>query len=121
MRLRDSAVWLTGLAADQPAEWRRLRRIRGRIYSTISTLAAEIVTSPEPIPFEELNRSSFRPIRPGTAWGRVFDCAWLRVTGDVPAGAADAVVLLGIRGEGLVVSSEGDVLDGISTVWQQAD
>ena len=114
-------MWLIGPAVDQPAEFRRLRRIRSRIYSTVAPLRAEIVRSPEPIPFDELDRSAFTPIKPGTAWGRVFDCAWLRITGEVPPGVTDPVVLLGIRGEGLVVAPDGEILDGISTVWQQGD
>ena len=121
MGLRSSAVWLLGLAAEQPREYRRLLRIRDRIYSTVAPLQAEIVTSPEPIPFDELDRRAFRPIKPGTAWGRVFDCAWLRITGEVPPEVTDAVVLLGIRGEGLVVAPDGQILDGVSTVWQQGD
>ena len=121
MGLLDSAVWLIGPAVDQPEEFRRLRRIRSRVYSIVAPLTAEIVRSPEPIAFDDLDRTAFRPLKPGTAWGRVFDCAWLRISGEVPPGVTDPVVLLGIRGEGLVVSAEGDILDGISTVWQQGD
>ena len=121
MGLLDTAVWLLGPVVDQPVEFQRLRRIRRSIYSTVAPLRAEIVRSPEPIPFDELDRDSFEPIKPGTAWGRVFDCAWLRITGEVPPGVTDAVVLLGIRGEGLVVAPDGEILDGISTVWQQGD
>ncbi|KQQ95443.1 hypothetical protein ASF62_02625 [Leifsonia sp. Leaf325] len=115
------ASWLFGLPAQQPAEYRKLTRIRERVYSTVAELTAEIVRSPEPIPFAELDRSAFRPLKPGTHWGKVFDCAWLRITGEVPVGAENAVVLLGIRGEGLVHSAEGELLDSVSTVFQQGD
>ena len=117
----EPAVWLLGIAADQPVEYRRLRRIRRRIYSTVGQLEAEIVRSPEPIAFDDLDRSAFAPLRPGTSWGKIFDCAWLRITGPVPAGVTDPVVLLGIRGEGLAVAADGTILDGISTVFQQGD
>ena len=112
---------LGGFSLRQPAEYRRLRRIRDRIHTTIAPLAAEILTSPEPIPFAEIDRSGFRPLKPGTAWGETFDCAWLRITGSVPAGVDDTIVMLGIRGEGLVYSAEGEVLDSVSTVWIQGD
>lgn len=115
------ASWLFGLPAQQPAEYRRLMRIRCRVYTPIAKLKAEIVRSPEPIPFEELDRSAFTPLRPGAHWGKVFDCAWLRITGDVPHGAENAVVLLGIRGEGLIHSADGELLDSVSTVFQQGD
>ena len=112
---------LGGYALRQPREYGRLRRIRERIYTVVAPLRAEVLRSDEPIPFAELDRTAFRPLRNGAAWGAKFDCAWLRITGDVPAGAADAVVMLGIRGEGLVYSATGEVLDSVSTVWIQGD
>ena len=115
------ASWLFGLPAQQPAEYRRLMRIRRRVYTPIATLTAEIVRSAEPIPFEALDRSAFTPLRPGSHWGKVFDCAWLRITGEVPAGAENAWCMLGIRGEGLVHSADGELLDSVSTVFQQGD
>src|SRR4051794_17112093 len=89
MGLLDSAVWLIGPAVDQPEEFRRLRRIRSRVYTNVAPLGAEIVRSPEPIAFEQLDRTAFRPLKPGTAWGKIFDCAWLRITGQVPPGTRD--------------------------------
>jgi alpha-mannosidase len=119
--MRGAAAWLFGLATEQPREYRRLLRIRRRIYTTIAPLDAEIVRSDEPIPFDQVDASAFVPIRPGTAWGKKLDCAWLRISGTIPAGHEAAVVLLGIRGEGLIYSANGEVLDSVSTVWQQAD
>ena len=119
--MRGFAEFLFGLAARQPREYRRMLRIRAAIYTTVAPLHAEILRSDEPIPFDAIDRSAFRPIDGGTAWGRKYDCAWLRVTGDVPEGAEDAVVLLGIRGEGLIVSPTGQVLDSVTTVFLQGD
>jgi len=115
------AAWLFGLAAEQPGEYRRLLRIRKRVYREVAPLRAEIVRSDEPIPFAELDRSAFRPLRPGAAWGKKLDCAWLRITGSVPAAHPGAVVMLGIRGEGLIYSPDGTPVDSVSTVWIQAD
>jgi len=115
------AAWLFGLKVQQPAEYRRLMRIRNRIYTRVGSLKAEIVRSAEPIPFADLDRTAFTPLRNGTHWGSVFDCAWLRITGTVPEGAGNAVLMLGIRGEGLVHSAQGDLLDSVSTVFQQGD
>lgn len=113
--------WLFGLAAQNPGEYRRIRHIRRRVYTPVATLNAQILRSPEPIPFDDLDPAAFRPLRPGTAWGKVFDCAWLRITGDVPAGLENPVVMLGIRGEGLVFAPDGEILDSVSTVFQQGD
>jgi alpha-mannosidase len=115
------AAWLFGLSAEQPAEYQRLMRIRKGIYTPVANLRAEIVRSAEPMPFGELDRSAFVPFRAGQSWGTVFNCAWLRITGDVPAGIRDPVVMLGIRGEGLVLSPQGELLDSVSTVFQQGD
>jgi alpha-mannosidase len=113
--------FLFGYRVQQPREYLRLRRIRNRIYTKVAPLQAEIVRSDEPVAFADIDRAGFRPIRAGTAWGRVFDCAWLRVTGEVPAGIRNPVVMLGIGGEGLVYSSEGEVVDAVTTVFQQGD
>ena len=115
------AAWLFGLAAEQPREYRRLLRIRRDVYKPIAQLTAEILRSDEPIPFNQLDRHAFLPLRPGTAWGKKLDCAWLHITGTVPAGHNGAVALLGIRGEGLIYTPSGEVVDSVSTVWIQAD
>ena len=115
------AAFLLGLKVQQPREYRRLMRIRKRIYSRVSTLHAEILRSPEPIAFDDIDRSAFVPLKDGTAWGKVFDCAWLRITGTVPAGTVEPLVLLGIRGEGLVYAPDGTLLDSVSTAFQQGD
>lgn len=116
-----------GLPVEQPRAYRRLRRIRDRVHRTVADLRVEILTSPEPTPFGQWSAGDFRPIRPGTRWGRVFDCAWLRITGEVPAGVTvgtgpgEASLMLGIRGEGLVHDRDGVVLDSVSTAFQQGD
>jgi alpha-mannosidase len=115
------ATWLWGLRAEQPREFRRLVAIRRRIYRTVAPLHAEVVRSSEPIPFDQLDRSTFRRLRNGGSWGKTLDCAWLRVTGEVPAGVDGAVAMLGIRGEGLVYRADGEVVDSVSTVFQQGD
>jgi alpha-mannosidase len=119
--VRGFAIWLFGLSAKRPLQYRRLRRVRASIHRTVARLDAEVVRSAEPIPFAELDRSAFRRIRRGASYGRTLDCAWLRITGEVPPGAEDAVVLLGVRGEGLVHAADGTILDAISTVYQQGD
>ena len=119
--MRGFAAWLFGLAIEEPTEYPRLLSIRRKIYTTIGNLDAEMFRSPEPVLFGDLDRSAFTPVRPGTAWGKTFDCAWLHITGTIPPGHEGARVMLGIRGEGLIYSPTGDVVDSISTVWQQAD
>lgn len=118
--MRRIASWLLGLPAEQPAAYRRLLAMRARIWRRLAPLDARILTSPEPIAFGDWHDSDFRPIRPGTAWGRVFDCGWLHLTGPA-ASDPRAEVLLGIRGESLVHDAAGAVLDATSTVYLQGD
>ncbi len=119
--MRGFAEFLFGLEARQPREFRRLLRVRAQIYTTIAPLRAEILRSPEPIPFAQLDASAFRPIAPGTAWGKKMDCAWLHVTGEIPTDAGEVVVMLGLRGEGLVYAPDGEIVDSTSTVFLQGD
>ncbi len=113
--------FLLGIRVEQPAQYRRLRRIRSRIYETVARLDAEVVRSAEPIPFGELDRAAFQPIRPGQSFGGVLECAWLRLTGVVPPDAEGAIVLLGVRGEGLVHDADGRIVGATTTVFQQGD
>ena len=119
--MRGFAEWLFGIAAQQPGEYRRLRRLRARIYTRVAPLRAEVLRSAEPIAFDEMPRTAFRPIAPGDSWGGVLDCAWLHLTGEVPAGVRNPVVMVGLRGEGLVYDAEGTILDAVTTVFQQGD
>ena len=86
-RLMGLPAFLFGFRVKQPREYLRLRRIRSRIYTRVATLDAEIVRSPEPT---TVRTTSTRPdsARSGPArrWGKVFDCAWLRIRGEVPDG-----------------------------------
>lgn len=115
------ASWLFGLAAQQPLEYRHLRRIRHGIYTTVATLDAEVIRSPEPIPFADVDHSAFRPIEVGATFGTTLECAWLHISGAVPAGVRNPVVLLGVRGETLIHTPHGDVVDTTSTVFLQGD
>jgi alpha-mannosidase len=120
--MREFAIWAAGRVREHPRRIPRLERIARTVYRPVVQLDAGIVRSAEPIPFADLDREAFRPIRPGQAFGRTLECAWLRITGEAPADVPPgAVLLLGIRGEGLVLDARGEVLDGVSTVWQQGD
>jgi alpha-mannosidase len=115
-------TFLFGFRVKQPREYLRLRRIRSHIYTRIAKLDAEILRSPEPILFADLDPTGFRRIRPHTAWGKVFDCGWLHLTGQVPDGIQNTYVMLGIGGgEGLIYSPQGEVIDSVSAAFQQGD
>ena len=115
------ASWLFGIAAQQPLEYRHLRRIRHAIYTTVAELDAEVIRCAEPIPFGEIDHSAFRPIEPGAVVGTTLQCAWLHISGTVPDAIENPVVLLGVRGETLIHTPQGEVIDTTSTVFLQGD
>jgi alpha-mannosidase len=119
--LDNFATWMFGLAAETPAQYLRLRSIRRTIYTRVGHLKAEIIRSAEPIPFADLDTHAFRPFSDDRTWGGVLDCAWLRISGEVPAGAEGSIAMLGIRGEALIYSADGEVIDSVSRVFQQGD
>ncbi|RFA12441.1 hypothetical protein B7R22_15030 [Subtercola boreus] len=122
--MANLVTWLFGIAATEPGDYLKLRRIRRRIYTVVAPLEAEIIRSPEPIPFGDLDPDAFTAARPGTSWGQTHDCAWIRLTGTIPEklrGDPRTVVMLGIRGEALVHDAGGQVIDSVSTVFLQGD
>ena len=117
----ETLATLPGLLATHPVHRRRLTAIRDRIYRTVAGLDASVIRSTEPIEFDSLDDASFAPIRPGARFAGPLQSAWLRIGGTVPAGLTNPVVMLGIRGEGMVRSRDGELLDAITTVWTQGD
>ncbi len=104
-----------------PVVYARLNRIRARVYRVVFRLDAGIVMSAEPIAFEVLEKGAFVPVRRAVNWGKKLSCAWFHVSGGVPAGLKHPVVLLENTGEGLVYTPNGEILDGLSSVYALGD
>lgn len=79
-------------------------RIRALYYRNRLEMSGEVTTDEEPVPFAELASRSFRSIRPGEAWGRQWDSAWFRFTGEIPAewDGREAVALIDTGSEACV-------------------
>jgi alpha-mannosidase len=104
-----------------PALGAHLNSIRRRVYRVVCRLNAEILPSAEPIPFSELGQHSFTEASRGASWGRKLSCAWLRISGSVPEGLNNPVLLVHNTGEGLLYTPEGEILDGLSDIWAPND
>lgn len=99
------------------------------INKKVAELRAEIVKSKEPIKWQDLDKTAFKPIRQWQSWGKrkeyadSFDCAWFHFTGQVPAKAKGKSVICRIKlqGEGLVFNPDGIVLQGITQVLSKGD
>lgn len=104
-----------GKAADEMASG---------VYSEVARLSAEYAVTPEPVPFSEKDKLQYRTIAVGETWSeRVWDCAWFRIYGDVPAGYATEDLCLGIDvdGEGCLFDEEGTPIRGITNVSSEFD
>lgn len=66
-----------------------LRRLEEQIWSDRSPVAVEATAAtPEHLPWPEARRRSRASVTPGSAWGRLYDQRWCRLTfsaGDAPA------------------------------------
>ena len=80
-------------------------------------LQAEIACSAEPVPFADIPKLTFCPIREGEVWAREnFACGWFRLTGKLPEGIdrTDLCLEFFNDGEGLLVDSEGSPVKGFT-------
>ena len=99
------------------------------INKKVGNLKAEIIKSKEPIKWDDLDKSAFKPIKQWQSWGKrkeyadSFDCAWFHFTGQVPQKAKGKSVICRIKlqGEGLVFNPDGIVLQGITQVLSKGD
>ena len=99
------------------------------INKKVADLKTEIIKSKEPIKWQDLDKSQFKPIRQWQAWGKrkeyadSFDCAWFHFTGQVPPQAKGKSVICRVKlqGEGLVFNPDGIVLQGITQVLSKGD
>lgn len=95
---------------------RTLHEIGQAIHTVVGELDVVAWRTSEPVPFAE--RRSGEEIRPrrGDSWGGLFDCAWFRFRGRIPAAAAGrpVVLLLDVSGEMCVVDEQGAPMRGLT-------
>ena len=103
--------------------------IKCAINQKVGDLKAEIIKSKEPIKWNDLDKSAFKPIRQWQSWGKrkeyadSFDCAWFHFTGTVPKKAKGKSVICRIKlqGEGLVFNPDGIVIQGLTQILSKGD
>lgn len=91
-------------------------RLLGERFTVVGELAIEAWTSAEPLPFARRQEGAHVVLRVGERWADLFGCAWFRFTGTLPAGtdAAQAVLLIDVNGELLVVDAAGLPVRGLT-------
>lgn len=91
-------------------------RLFGAMYEPVAELEVEGWRTSEPVPFSKRTSGKAFTPRTGKPWGKLFDCAWFRLTGKVPDAAKGrrVVLLVDLGGEGLVVDDKGQPLRGLT-------
>lgn len=100
-----------------------LDRLREAIYRPVSSLQVEAWVTEEPVPFAERMQGERLALAPGDRWGKLWDCAWFRFAGVVPASAAGhkVVLLIDVNGELCLVDEEGSPMQGLTNINSEFD
>ena len=91
-------------------------RIKKLIMHDTRPFEAVFSWSKDPVPFEKRLNGAFKPITEGEKWGETWESAWFHLKAVVPdewAGKS-VVARLNFGGEGLVLSSDGTIMQGLS-------
>lgn len=99
------------------------RKAKAVVYKPLADLDAEMWWSEEPLSFADRMKGKYSKLKVGDCWGKLWDCAWFRFTGVVPAEAAGSkvVLLIDVGGEGCVFDEEGTPLRGLTCVNSEFD
>jgi alpha-mannosidase len=94
-----------------------LKRIKAGIHKTVADLSVTMYRTAEPVPYAQRLSGEERQLQCGQSWGKLWDCAWFKLTGIVPSSAKGRTVdlLIDISGEACVVDSSGSPLRGLTT------
>lgn len=100
-----------------------INELREAIYNPIAELEVTAWVTPEPVPYEERMTGTALTLKQGDRWGDLWDCAWFRFKGKLPAydPSVKAVLLLDVNGELCLVDSEGTPMQGLTTVNSEFD
>lgn len=98
-------------------------RLTQSIYEPLADLQAEAWVTNEPITYDRRLEGKAIAPKPGEVWGKLWDCAWFRFTGQVPAEAEgkSVVLLIDVGGEGLVVDDSGNPVIGLTSIGSGFD
>ena len=101
-----------------------VRRLSDASYQAVGDLTVDAWITDEPVPFDKKETGLHTRLSLKQPWGKkLFDCAWMRFTGVVPdkADGLPVALLIDFNGEGLVVDSAGEPLQGLTTVASEFD
>ncbi|MBR4165235.1 MAG: hypothetical protein IKR43_03240, partial [Lachnospiraceae bacterium] len=108
----------------QEQRFTRIRDLLERgVYHAAAPLRMTAYVSPEPLPHALRETGTARELLPGDHWGDLFDCAWVRFTGQIPRDFPEEAAqtarkhwcgLIDLSAEGLIVNAAGEPLQGLT-------
>ena len=100
---------------------KKLDQLFARIYTPVSALTGVAYCSPEPLSFGEKEQGVCIPLEGGTRWGKGWDCAWIRLEGEIPLPMEGKLpaLLLDVGGEACLYDEKGVPLKGFTNVQSE--
>ena len=100
-----------------------LQRLGDGVYTIVAPLTIAAWRTQEPVPFARRTTGEPLHLQVGDRWGELFDAAWFRFSGEIPAAAAgqEVVLLLDVNGELCVVDEQGEPVRGLTNVASEFD
>ncbi len=92
-------------------------RLEREIYVPLCDVKVEVYVTPEPVPFPDRMKGERKTVKKGDYWGKLWDCGWFHITGEVPQSAKGKKVVLyiDIHGELCVFDENGTPLQGLTS------
>ncbi len=92
--------------------------LKNKIYTKIRDFGIEGYVTEEPVPFSEREKGEYRSFRVGECWGKVWDCGWFRLKGNLTASEKGKTVVakLDFSGEAQIFDKEGCPVKGLTSV-----
>ncbi|WP_339192397.1 glycoside hydrolase family 38 C-terminal domain-containing protein [Paenibacillus sp. FSL E2-0230] len=93
-------------------------KLNEAIYHTVGLLEVEAWVTKEPVIYSHKTVGNHVRLHPGDRWGELWDCAWFRFAGVIPAEAAGAriVLLIDVNGELCLVDESGTPRQGLTNI-----
>lgn len=91
--------------------------LKEKVYTKIAPITIEAWKTKEPVVFADRTSGEHSVLKEGDQWGELWECAWMHITGKVPAEAKGKKVVLRVdlSGEGCVYNKDGYPIKGITT------
>jgi len=118
--------WLPHHRVERDQVQRGIYRLMRDAYTDLCELQCELWLTREPVPFARRRTGDYRELKLGEKWTEAkFDCAWMHITGQLPAGIDPGdpalCLLVDISGEGLVYNNKGEAVQGITSYTSFGD